>query len=123
MRELDERHNRLIAHNRLEQEMRKAEMERILSRPIPDFNLKPNPQPQKKEGCYIATMVYGDYNAPEVKVLRNFRDTSLKATWIGRSFISVYYWLSPKFVRIFKNNKAVNTTIKKILDSLVDRLK
>ena len=28
----------------------------------------------KKVGCYIATMVYGDYNHPQVLVLRRFRD-------------------------------------------------
>ena len=25
-------------------------------------------------GCYIATMVYGDYDEPQVMVLRDFRD-------------------------------------------------
>jgi hypothetical protein len=28
-------------------------------------------------GCYIATMVYGDYNHPQVMVLRDFRDEVL----------------------------------------------
>ena len=42
-------------------------------------------------GCYIATMVYGDYDHPQVMVLRNFRDTYLaKRDW-GKRFIRFYY--------------------------------
>lgn len=34
---------------------------------------------QKTEGCYIATMAYGDYNHPQVIKLRKFRDDVLKS--------------------------------------------
>ena len=37
-----------------------------------------NPEPITKKGaCYIATMVYGDYNHPKVVILREFRDLYL----------------------------------------------
>lgn len=42
-------------------------------------------------GCFIATAVYGDYNAPEVKFLRNIKDDKLNNYFIGRKFIDFYY--------------------------------
>lgn len=88
---------------------------------------KPSPsisnQPEKKEGCYVATMVYGDYNHPNVLELRNFRDNSLRKSILGNEFIKVYYRLSPIFVQIFENNKSLNRIVKGILDKLVKKLK
>jgi hypothetical protein len=73
--------------------------------------------------CYIATMVYGSYDAPEVLVLRKFRDEKLQPYFLGRLFIRIYYALSPAFVYFFKNNKPVNKFIKCILDKWVVNLK
>jgi hypothetical protein len=73
-------------------------------------------------GCYIATMVYGSYDAPEVLVLRKFRDEKLAPHFFGRVFIRIYYTFSPIFVKIFKKNKPVNRMIKRILDKWVSRL-
>lgn len=73
----------------------------------------------KPEGCYIATSVYGSYDAPEVIVLRQYRDTILKKTFCGRIFISIYYMISPYIVNKMKGHKRINMTIKKILDKLV----
>jgi hypothetical protein len=39
--------------------------------------------------CYIATAVYGDYNAPEVIVLRKFRDERLSKSFLGRALNSI----------------------------------
>jgi hypothetical protein len=72
--------------------------------------------------CYIATMVYGSYDAPEVKVLRKFRDEKLAPYFVGRIFIVFYYKLSPIFVRLFKNNKPFNKFIKYLLDAWVRKL-
>ncbi len=51
------------------------------------------------EGCYIATAVYGSYAAPQVLVLRRFRDEVLKQSPAGRLFVRVYYRLSPAVAR------------------------
>ena len=39
--------------------------------------------------CYIATMAYGDYDHPQVMILRKFRDDTLSNTFFGRSFIQI----------------------------------
>jgi hypothetical protein len=72
--------------------------------------------------CYIATMVYGDYDAPEVKVLRKFRDNVLDKHGAGRLFIKVYYRYSPYFVERFRHSPLVNSFIKGILDRVVRKL-
>jgi hypothetical protein len=74
-------------------------------------------------GCYIATMVYGSYNAPEVLVLREFRDNKLNKTNIGKCFIKLYYKYSPKFVEKFKHNRLINQWIKKILNKFIEVIK
>ena len=74
-------------------------------------------------GCYIATMAYGDYNHPQVMILREFRDENLKSTVLGRSFIYIYYAISPHLVKLLKNQKYINKIIRKILDQFIKRLK
>lgn len=81
------------------------------------------PQAQKKEGCYIATMVYGDYNHPNVIELRKYRDGSLDKTYFGKLFIRIYYKTSPILVRKIENRNSINNFIRKVLDRIVYKLK
>lgn len=74
------------------------------------------------EGCYIATMVYGYYEHPQVIILRNWRDNTLKKSWYGRTFIKIYYAFSPTFVRVFKNCKYVNNSIRNLLDKFITQI-
>ncbi len=74
-------------------------------------------------GCYIATMVYGSYEHPQVLVLRQFRDNTLATNYLGKTFIKIYYALSPKFVEMFKNSKKTNKLIKSILDKIISKIK
>jgi hypothetical protein len=74
-------------------------------------------------GCYIATMVYGDYDHPQVLVLRKFRDNVLDSSSFGKMFIKVYYDYSPKIVERLKNNRSINTIIRKILDQFIKFIK
>lgn len=80
-------------------------------------------QKKRKEGCYIATMVYRSCDANEVLVLRAYRDNVLALTLIGRLFIKSYYFFSPTVVRLFKNNEIVNRFAKRHLGHLVVKLK
>lgn len=70
-------------------------------------------------GCYVATMVYGSYEAPEVWVLRNFRDRFLARFYFGRKFISWYYKNSPAFVEQYKDAAGINRAIRFVLNILV----
>lgn len=70
-------------------------------------------------GCYIATAVYGSYDAPEVLVLRRFRDTKLNKSVAGREFIRIYYKYSPSLAIKLKGFGIINLSIRKILDSII----
>jgi hypothetical protein len=76
-----------------------------------------------KGHCYIATMSYGDYNHPNVVVLRNYRDNTLDKTFLGKAFIKLYYQISPILVRKIKHNSFLNRITKSILDKIVYKLK
>lgn len=74
---------------------------------------------QKASACYIATMVYGDYNHPQVMALREFRDVTLRRTALGRAFIRFYYKNSPSWVEKMKDKKGINNIIRVILDKFI----
>ena len=74
-------------------------------------------------GCYIATMAYGDYNHPQVMILRKFRDDTLSNIFLGRSFIKFYYATSPHLVKLLKNQKYINQLIRNLLDRFVNKVK
>lgn len=73
---------------------------------------KETPAPQSDGGgCYIATAVYGSYDAPEVLTLRSFRDQVLQKHWLGRHFIKAYYFLSPPIAKRLKNARRINALV------------
>jgi len=47
------------------------------------------------EGCFIATAAFGYYSAPQVQILRDFRDEILLNNAPGRLFVSWYYHYGP----------------------------
>lgn len=74
-------------------------------------------------GCYIATMVYGSYEAPEVWVLRRFRDNILQNSRGGRWFINWYYSWSPGFVAKYARYRFIHRVSGLALRPLVWLLK
>lgn len=81
-----------------------------------------NNQSSSKKGCYVATAVYGSYDCPQVWTLRRYRDNKLAKSWYGRTFIHVYYAISPTLVKWFGKTKLFNRLWKGQLDKMVDRL-
>ena len=76
----------------------------------------------KKDGCYVATCVYGSYDCPQVWVLRRYRDCVLTNSWLGRSFIKIYYALSPGLVQLFGNNNWFIRICRSVLDIIIGKL-
>ena len=77
----------------------------------------------RNSGCYIATMVYGDYDHPQVIILKQFRDEVLDKSVVGKSFIKIYYHYSPKLVEKLKNKRIINAIILKILNKFIKLIK
>ena len=73
-------------------------------------------------GCYVATAVYGSYDCPQVWTLRRFRDYELASTWYGRLFISVYYAVSPRIIKMFGDSRLFNDVCRSKLDRMVKNL-
>lgn len=48
------------------------------------------------EGCFIATAAFGFYSAPQVQVLREFRDRYLLTNAPGKAFVTWYYNNGPR---------------------------
>ncbi len=81
-----------------------------------------NTQPAKQGGCYVATSVYGSYDCPEVWTLRRYRDYTLAETWYGRTFIRLYYAISPTLVKWFGHTNWFKKMWKGKLDHMIESL-
>jgi hypothetical protein len=76
----------------------------------------------KKTGCFVATVVYGDYNSAEVIKLRMFRDKILNKSILGKVFISMYYLVGPLLADLV-NYFNLNKIVRKVLNYLIIRIK
>jgi len=79
--------------------------------------------PPQKPLCLIATATYGSQVAPEVQLLRNFRDNSIMGTKSGSSFMLVfnawYYSFSPSVAAYLNTHWVERTVMKGVLYPLV----
>ncbi|PCE30281.1 cold-shock protein [Burkholderia ubonensis subsp. mesacidophila] len=69
--------------------------------------------------CFIASAVYGDYDAPEVLTLRAYRDGVLRTTKLGRWAIRTYYRTSPPLARFLHAHPKLASGIRPLLDLVV----
>lgn len=65
----------------------------------------------EKSGCFIATAVYNNPNAPEILVLKKIRDEHLLTNLLGKVFVKIYYKISPFLV----DHISKSVLLKKIL--------
>ncbi len=90
--------------------------------PYPPSGFPSNGNTSNKSGCYIATAVYGSYDAEPVLVFRRYRDERLARHAFGRAFIRSYYAVSPPLARYFAGRTALNRLARRLLDSLAKLL-
>ena len=74
-------------------------------------------------GCFVATAIYNDFNAPQVKILRKFRDELLLKSIIGRFFVQLYYQVSPPVANFIERHTFLKNIFKLPLNIFVRIIK
>ena len=72
-----------------------------------------------KPSCFIATAVYGSPNAYQIDVLRDFRDTLLMQSMLGRNFMKIYYLFSPPIANMIAKHKTMRMVARQVLTPFV----
>ncbi len=63
-------------------------------------------------GCFIATAAYGSPLAPQVQLLREFRDRYLLTNSAGRMFVGLYYELSPPLAELITRSDVLRAIVR-----------
>lgn len=74
-------------------------------------------------GCFIATAAYGTALAPEIEVLRDFRDRYLMKNLLGRVFVGLYYRLSPPVASYIERHEGLKTATRILITGIVYTIK
>ena len=64
--------------------------------------------------CFVATACYGCYDAPEVLVLRRFRDETLMSSARGCRIVNLYYRMSPPLARWLEHHPLAAKAIRSL---------
>lgn len=80
---------------------------------------EPSRKTKQKSGCFIATAVYSDSEAYQVKMLRCFRDDHLEKRILGKLFVGAYYKVSPSIAEFIRKHQFLPGLIRRILDVIV----
>ena len=70
--------------------------------------------------CFIATAAYGTSSAPEIDVLRDFRDDVLLRSPAGRDYVAFYYAASPPLADFIARHEILRTVVREgLIDPIV----
>ena len=70
--------------------------------------------------CFIATAAYGTSSAPEIEVLRDFRDEVLMQSESGRDLVGFYYAASPPVAEFIARHEMLRTVVREaVVDPIV----
>lgn len=94
-----------------------------LSIPVFGTGLKATSTDKSNPKCFIATAAYGSFLAPEVKVLRNFRDNTLLQYDWGKQLVMYYYELSPPLASFLAKHETLRIITRALLAPLVYGIK
>jgi uncharacterized protein YjbI with pentapeptide repeats len=83
---------------------------------------EPTLEPVEPGRCFIATAAYGSALAPQVEVLRNFREERLRPRKSGRIFIRGYERLSPPLADFISRRPLLRKLVRGLLAPVVSRL-
>lgn len=79
-----------------------------------------------QEGCLIATATFGSEMAPQVQMLREFRDNTVYSTKVGKNFMvqfnQLYYSFSPMIAEMERENSFFKETVKVYITPLMATL-
>ncbi len=73
-------------------------------------------------GCFVATAAFGSDQAPEVQVLRRFRDVVLSRHIVGRLLVRGYYSVSPPVAAFVARHPTLRSAARFLLGRVVGRL-
>ncbi|MDX9835085.1 MAG: delta-60 repeat domain-containing protein [Desulfobulbus sp.] len=71
------------------------------------------------DACFVATASFGTLLHPGVRVLREFRDTFLATSGLGRAFVDRYYVISPPIAEVIGQSGALRAIVRLLLLPLV----
>lgn len=74
------------------------------------------------KSCFVATMCYGDADAPNVMTLRRFRDRVLKRSELGRAFVFWYYRVGPHLANALASHPTLRAVIRNLLGKVAKRI-
>jgi hypothetical protein len=90
--------------------------------------VSPTPLPQDSSsseggggggGCFIATAAYGSYLAPEVLLLREFRDRHLMGNRLGAALVRYYYSVSPPLAGYIAKSESARAITRVVLTPVI----
>jgi hypothetical protein len=74
------------------------------------------------KGCFVATATYRSVSAPQVVILRAYRDKVMLNSQLGKQMIDLYYRIGPFLAEVVEKMPFLRPCCRKILDHISDRI-